>query len=70
MKGRAEDLYGQAVDAAGSVGDIVYKTIEERPYTAVVIAFGLGRLYGRTSSGCSLIYSRALIGDSLPRFAA
>ena len=49
MRGPAEDLYsGQAKDAAGSITDIVRSTIEERPYTAVAIALGLGWLFGRT----------------------
>jgi uncharacterized protein YjbJ (UPF0337 family) len=47
MQGAAEDLYGQAKDA-GSITDIVRSTIEERPYTAVAIALGLGWLFGRT----------------------
>jgi uncharacterized protein YjbJ (UPF0337 family) len=46
--GAAEDLYGQAKDAAASFTDIVQRTIEERPYTAVAIALGLGWLLGRT----------------------
>ncbi len=47
MEGTAEDLYGQGVDAAKSVTDIVRETIEQRPYTAVAIALGLGWLFGR-----------------------
>jgi uncharacterized protein YjbJ (UPF0337 family) len=58
-QGTAENLYGQAKDAAsnaaGSVRntassfeDIVRHTIEDRPYTAVAIAIGLGWLLGRT----------------------
>jgi len=46
--GAAEDLYGQAKDAAASLTDVVQKTIEERPYTAVAIALGVGWLLGRT----------------------
>jgi uncharacterized protein YjbJ (UPF0337 family) len=57
-QGAAENLYGQAKDAAGSaaegvrqtassVEDIVRRTIEDRPYTAVAIALGLGWLFGR-----------------------
>jgi uncharacterized protein YjbJ (UPF0337 family) len=46
--GAAEDLYGQAKDAAASVTDIVQRTIEERPYTAVAVALGIGWLLGRT----------------------
>ena len=58
-QGTAENLYGQAKDAAGSaadglrrtassVEDVVRHTIEDRPYTAVVIALALGWLFGRT----------------------
>jgi uncharacterized protein YjbJ (UPF0337 family) len=58
-QGTAENLYGQAKDAAGnaveglrkttsSFEDIVRHTIEDRSYTAVAIAFGLGWLFGRT----------------------
>jgi len=58
-QGTAENLYGQAKDAASnaaegarkaasSVEDIVRHTIEDRPYTAVAIAIGLGWLLGRT----------------------
>jgi len=47
VEGAVEDLYGQARDAAGGVADVVGKTIEERPYTAVAIALGLGWLLGR-----------------------
>jgi uncharacterized protein YjbJ (UPF0337 family) len=58
VQGTAENLYGQAKDAASSaaagvqktassVEDIVRRTIEDRPYTAVTIALGLGWLFGR-----------------------
>ena len=58
-QGTAENLYGQAKDAASSAAegvrktassfeDIVRHTIEDRPYTAVAIALGLGWLFGRT----------------------
>jgi ElaB/YqjD/DUF883 family membrane-anchored ribosome-binding protein len=47
VEGAVEDLYGQARDAAGGVADVAGKTIEERPYTAVAIALGLGWLLGR-----------------------
>jgi len=58
----AEDLYGQARDTAGRVADAtttaarktagsferaLRNTIETQPYTAVVIALGLGWLFGR-----------------------
>jgi uncharacterized protein YjbJ (UPF0337 family) len=58
-QGTAENLYGQAKDAASgavegvrktasSFEDVVRHTIEDRPYTAVAIAIGLGWLLGRT----------------------
>ena len=58
-QGTAENLYGQAKDAASgaakgvsktasSFEDIVRHTIEDRPYTAVAIALALGWLFGRT----------------------
>jgi hypothetical protein len=58
----AQDIYGQAVDSAAQVADSTRKaarktagsfekalrnTIETQPYTAVVIALGLGWLFGR-----------------------
>src|SRR5580704_3617439 len=58
----AQDLYGQAVDSASQVADATTRaarktagsfekalrnTIETQPYTAVVIALGLGWLFGR-----------------------
>jgi ElaB/YqjD/DUF883 family membrane-anchored ribosome-binding protein len=58
----AQDLYGQAVDSASQVADAtttaarktagsfekaLRNTIETQPYTAVVIALGLGWLFGR-----------------------
>jgi ElaB/YqjD/DUF883 family membrane-anchored ribosome-binding protein len=58
----AEDLYGQARDSAaqvagatrttaqktaGSFERALRNTIETQPYTAVVIALGLGWLFGR-----------------------
>jgi uncharacterized protein YjbJ (UPF0337 family) len=58
-QGTAENLYGQAKDAASSAADgvlrtassfedVVRHTIEDRPYTAVAIALALGWLFGRT----------------------
>jgi uncharacterized protein YjbJ (UPF0337 family) len=58
-QGTAENLYGQAKDAASgaaqsvrntasSIDDVVRRTIEDKPYTAVLIAIGLGWLLGRT----------------------
>jgi ElaB/YqjD/DUF883 family membrane-anchored ribosome-binding protein len=58
----AEDLYGQARDSAAQVADATTRaarktagsferalrnTVETQPYTAVVIALGLGWLFGR-----------------------
>jgi ElaB/YqjD/DUF883 family membrane-anchored ribosome-binding protein len=58
----AQDLYGQAVDSASQVADATTRaarktagsfekalrnTVETQPYTAVVIALGLGWLFGR-----------------------
>jgi len=58
----AQDIYGQAVNSAAQVADSTKKaarktagsfekalrnTIETQPYTAVVIALGLGWLFGR-----------------------
>lgn len=58
----AQDIYGQALDSAAQVADTTRKaarktagsfekalrnTIETQPYTAVVIALGLGWLFGR-----------------------
>jgi ElaB/YqjD/DUF883 family membrane-anchored ribosome-binding protein len=48
VAGAAEDLYGQAKDAASSATDIVRRTIEEQPYKAVAIALAVGWLLGRT----------------------
>ena len=58
-QGTAENLYGQAKDAArgatesvrktaSSVEDVVRRTIEDKPYSAVAIALALGWLFGRT----------------------
>ena len=58
-QGTAENLYGQAKDAASSATesvrktassfeDIVRHTVEDKPYTAVAIALALGWLFGRT----------------------
>ena len=48
VAGTAEDLYGQAKDAAAGFTDIVQRTIEQQPYTAVAIAVAVGWLLGRT----------------------
>jgi uncharacterized protein YjbJ (UPF0337 family) len=59
VQGTAENLYGQAKDvgrnaaegvrkSASSFEDTIRRTIEDRPYTAVAIAIGLGWLIGRT----------------------
>ena len=57
--GAAQDLYGQAKDTAiqaagaardntASVQDWLRHTIETQPYTAVLVALGIGWLLGRT----------------------
>jgi ElaB/YqjD/DUF883 family membrane-anchored ribosome-binding protein len=47
----ANDLTGQvqenASELARSVGDLAGKFIQERPYTATLIALGIGWLLGR-----------------------
>ena len=48
IAGAAEDLYGQAKDAASGFTDIVQRTIDQQPYTAVAIAVAVGWLLGRT----------------------
>jgi uncharacterized protein YjbJ (UPF0337 family) len=59
LKGTAQDLYGQARDrasdmaetalqAGSSFEDLLRNTIEQKPYTAVAIALGIGWLLGRT----------------------
>ena len=52
IRGSAQDLYGQAQENASelvrSVGDLVGKFIKEQPYTATLIALGIGWLLGRT----------------------
>jgi uncharacterized protein YjbJ (UPF0337 family) len=51
IRGSGQDLYGQvqenASELARSVGDVVGKFIKEQPYTATLIAFGIGWLLGR-----------------------
>lgn len=58
-QGTAKKFYGQAKDAASdaaegvrktasSFEDMVRHTIENKPYTAVAIALGIGWLFGRT----------------------
>jgi uncharacterized protein YjbJ (UPF0337 family) len=52
IRGLAQDSYGQAQENASelvrSVGDVVGKFIKEQPYTATLIALGIGWLLGRT----------------------
>ena len=52
IRGSAQDLYGRVQDSASelvhSTGDAVGKFIKERPYTATLIALGIGWLLGRT----------------------
>ena len=51
IRGSGQDLYGQvqenASELARSVGDVVGEFIKEQPYTATLIAFGIGWLLGR-----------------------
>jgi ElaB/YqjD/DUF883 family membrane-anchored ribosome-binding protein len=62
VSGAAQDIYGQARDSASQVADATTEaarktagsferamrnTIETQPYTAVMIALGLGWLFGR-----------------------
>jgi len=57
-EGTAQDLYGQAKDAAADAADVVRQTasdaddyvrkiIEERPYTVAIAALALGFVLGR-----------------------
>jgi uncharacterized protein YjbJ (UPF0337 family) len=50
VQGAVDDLYGQARDAASGFTDVVRRTIEEQPYTAVAVALAVGWLLGRTSN--------------------
>jgi uncharacterized protein YjbJ (UPF0337 family) len=49
--GTAQDLYGQTADAArdtaASLEKWLRQTIESQPYTAAVVALGIGWLLGR-----------------------
>jgi hypothetical protein len=51
MAGTAQDLYGQAADAAReTVGELdkwLRNTIETQPYTTAVVTLGIGWLLGR-----------------------
>jgi ElaB/YqjD/DUF883 family membrane-anchored ribosome-binding protein len=60
--GTAQDLYGQAKDAAADAsralrrgasdaGDFVRETIEQRPYTTALVALCIGFLIGRIGRG-------------------
>ena len=57
-EGTIQDMYGKAVDSAGETMDAVKKSassfedtlrrmIEDKPYTSVAIALGIGWLVGR-----------------------
>jgi uncharacterized protein YjbJ (UPF0337 family) len=46
VQGAADGLYAQAKDAASGFTDVVRRTIEEQPHTAVALA--VGWLLGRT----------------------
>lgn len=49
--GAAQDLYGQAADAArdtaGSLAQWLRRTIETQPYATAAVALGIGWLLGR-----------------------
>lgn len=47
-QGAAQDLYGQAKDTASSFERWLRHTIETQPYTAALIALGIGWVMGRT----------------------
>jgi uncharacterized protein YjbJ (UPF0337 family) len=58
MEGALQDMYGQAKDTAENAAEAVRETaseaddflrttIEQRPYTAAVVALGIGFLIGR-----------------------
>jgi ElaB/YqjD/DUF883 family membrane-anchored ribosome-binding protein len=56
VAGAAQDLYGQAREAAGAVQrraapfeEALRNTIENRPYTAVAVALAIGWFIGRMS---------------------
>ena len=42
------EVQENASELVRSVGDVVGKFIQEQPYTATLIAFGIGWLLGRT----------------------
>jgi len=46
-QGATQELYGQAKDTAVSLEDTIRHFIEDRPYTAVAAALGVGWLIGR-----------------------
>jgi uncharacterized protein YjbJ (UPF0337 family) len=51
VRGKAQDLYGQAADTAqdtaSSVDSWLRETIETQPYTTAIVALGIGWLLGR-----------------------
>lgn len=58
VEGALQDLYGQAKETASDAAEVVREkaseaddflrtTIEQRPYTAAVVALGIGFLIGR-----------------------
>jgi uncharacterized protein YjbJ (UPF0337 family) len=52
IRGSGQDLYGQVQDSASELvraaSNAVGKFIKEQPYTAALIALGIGWLLGRT----------------------
>ena len=45
--GTAQDLYGQATDAAVTFDKWLRNTIETQPYATAIVALGIGWLLGR-----------------------
>ena len=45
--GTAQDLYGQATDAAATFDKWLRNTIETQPYATAIVALGVGWLLGR-----------------------
>jgi ElaB/YqjD/DUF883 family membrane-anchored ribosome-binding protein len=52
-------VQGNASELVRSVGDVAAKFIQEQPYTAILIAFGIGWLLGRMHRPLSQLCSRA-----------
>jgi uncharacterized protein YjbJ (UPF0337 family)/ElaB/YqjD/DUF883 family membrane-anchored ribosome-binding protein len=61
--GAAQDLYGQAADAATGFEKILRRTIETQPYTSAIVALGIGWLLGRMHRP---IWAAPLEGTAMP----